>query len=145
MRNTTILISIVFCISYSVQAQSLKKEYINPTPGYTNVVAVNTGLTTTLYIAGQVGSGETMEEQIRSSYQALLKQLSAADASFSDLVKITIYIVDYKEEQLPLFKKVRLELFDDQTMPAITLVGVSALALDTMKVEMEAVAIIENK
>ena len=123
----------------------MKKEFINQTPGYTNVVSVKTGNTTTLYIAGQIGSGATMEDQIRSSYNALINQLKAAGAEFSDVVKATIYVVDYKEEFLPLFKKIRIELFGNQVMPAITMVGVSSLALDSMKVEVEAVAVLKNK
>ncbi len=122
--------------------QSFKKEYINSTPGYTNVVSITSGNIKTLYIAGQVGSGETLEEQIRTSYQGLIDQLKAGGAEFSDVAKITVYVVNYRQEDLPLFKKVRLELFGDQVMPAITLVGVSALALDNMKVEMEAVAVV---
>jgi len=123
----------------------MKKEFINSTPGYTNIVVITTGDIKTLYIAGQVGAGETMEEQIRSAYLALIKQLNAANAQFSDVVKATIYVVDYKEAYLSLFKKVRLELFGNQVMPAITMVGVAALAMDNMKVEIEAVAKIENK
>lgn len=121
---------------------NFKKEYINTTPGYSNIVAITTGQTRTLYIAGQVGSGDTMEEQIRIAYQGLLSQLKSADADFSHLVKITAYVVNYRQDDLPLFTKVRLELFGDQVMPAITLLGVSALALDTMKIEMEAVAVV---
>ena len=121
----------------------MEKEFINPTPGYTNVVSITTGNIKTLYIAGQVGSGDSMEAQIRSAYKKLIEQLATAKAKFSDVVKITIYIVDYKEEYLPLFKKVRLELFGDQLMPAITMLGVATLAMSDMKVEMDAVAIME--
>lgn len=108
------------------------------------MVAVTIGNIKTIHIAGQVGSGETMEAQIRSAYLQLIKQLATIDAEFSNVVRITIYIVDYKEEYLPLFRKVRLELFGDQVMPAITMLGVSALAMDSMKVEMEATAMIEK-
>ena len=129
-------------ISTMKNEHGFKKEYINSTPGYTNVVSITNGNIKTLYIAGQVGSGDTLEEQIRTSYQGIIDQLKAAGAEFSDVVKITAYIVNYSQEDLPLFKKVRLELFENKVMPAITIVGVSALALDNMKVEMEAVAVV---
>lgn len=121
----------------------MEKEYINPTPGYTNIVAVTTGNIKTLYVAGQVGTGDTMEEQFTSSFKSVLEQLDNAGATFSDVVKMTLYIVDYKEAYLSIISKVRKQVFGTGNMPAITMVGVNALAFDHMKVETEAVAVME--
>lgn len=123
-----------------MSAQS--KKYINPTPGYSNAVAIDNGTQRTIYIAGQVGTGDSMEEQFRTSILAVLDQLNAANASFEDVVKMTIYIVDYQESYLDIISRVRKEVFGTGKMPAITMLGVNALALKSMKVETEAVAVI---
>jgi len=126
-------------------SQEIQKEYINPAGGYTNVVAVTTGNIKTLYIAGQVGNGDTLEEQIRTAYRGVLKQLEDAGATFSDVVKMNTYIVNYRQEDLILFRRIREEIFGDQKMPANTLVGVTSLARDALKVEMEAIAVVAVK
>ena len=124
------------------RSQELTKEYINPASGYTNIVVVTTGKVKTLYVAGQVGNGDTLEEQIRTSFQGVLKQLADGGAEFSDVVKLNTYIVNYRQEDLALFRKVRQEIFGDQKMPANTLIGVTSLARDAIKVEMDAVAVV---
>ena len=141
MKKILLLVACV-ALSFSGIGQSLKKEYINPGSGYTNVVAVTTGNIKTLYIAGQVGTGDSLEEQIRTSFAGVIKQLEDAGAAFTDVVKMNTYIVNYREEDLDVFRKVRKELFGDQNMPANTLVGVTSLATDDFKVEMEAVAVV---
>ena len=133
----------LFLMIFSSYSQNVKREYINPSSGYTNVVAVTNGNIKTLYVAGQVGSGATLEEQIRSSFEGVLKQLVDGGAEFSDVVKMNTYIVNYREEDLALFRRIRQEMFGDQNMPANTLLGVTSLARDNIKVEMDAVAIVE--
>ena len=144
MKRLLFVISLL-AFSLSGMSQEIQKDYINPSSGYTNVVAVTTGDVTTLYVAGQVGNGATMEEQIRSAFQGVLKQLSDAGAEFGDVVKMNTYIVNYREEDLATFRGVREELFGNQKMPANTLVGVTSLARDAYKVEIEAIAVVTAK
>ena len=129
----------------AVQAQNLQREYINPASGYSNAVAVTNGNVKTLYVAGQVGSGETLEAQIRSSFEGVLKQLADGGATFKDVVKMNTYIVNYRQADLELFRRIRKEMFGEEEMPANTLVGVTSLVTDEIKVEMDAVAIFEVK
>lgn len=143
MKTLMLIIITTLFMSKNAISQNFKKEYINATPGYTNVVSVTNGNVKTLYIAGQVGSGDTMEEQFRSSFKGLLNQLSDAKAEFSDVVKMTLYIVNYREEDLAIISKVRKEVFGEGPMPAITMLGVASLAFDNMKVETEAVAVVQ--
>ena len=141
MKKYIFIISFL-CSTGAIRAQELQKEYINPASGYTNVVAVTSGGVKTLYIAGQVGNGETLETQIRTAFEGVLKQLSDGGAQFSDVVKMNTYIVNYRAEDLALFRRIRQEMFGDAKMPANTLVGVTSLATDAIKVEMEAVAVL---
>ena len=129
---------------YGAQAQ-LKKDYINPGAGYTNTLMVTNGKVKTIYISGQVGEGKDLETQIRSSFMNLKQQLSDAGATFSDVVKMTTYIVRYKESDLDIFRGVRKEILGEKNMPANTLVGVYSLFKDDYLVEMEAIAVVETK
>lgn len=131
------------CISVYYASAQIQKEYINPGPGYTHVVAVNAGNTKTIYVSGQVGEGADLEAQLRSSFANLKKQLADAGADFQDVVKMTTYIVKYKETDLDTFRKIRGEILGAKQMPANTLVGVYSLYKDQYLVELEAVAVIE--
>ena len=137
------LITAFFLVNAS--AQDLKREYISPKNGYTEVVAYTVDNIKTIYVSGQVGEGETLDAQIRSSMLNLKTQLESAGAGLSDLIKINTYIVDYKEEDLDLFRQAREDIFGDIDRPASTLVGVSSLALDKWLVEIDAVAVVSLK
>jgi enamine deaminase RidA (YjgF/YER057c/UK114 family) len=144
MRATLISLLIILTPLLGV-AQSLKKEYINPGPGYTNTLIVSSGNTRTIYVSGQTGVGKDLEAQIRSAFSNLKQQLADAGAQMTDIVKMTTYIVRYKESDLDVFRNVRKEVLGEMNMPANTLVGVYSLYKDECLVELEAVAVIEVK
>ena len=76
-------------------------------------------------------------EQTRQVFRNLEAILSAAEASFADILKITVYLTNVDDR--PLINPVREEVFG-QTRPASTLVEVSALAVPGAKVEIDLVA-----
>lgn len=128
-------------------------EVINPPslptpPGYSQVVRVSGG--TTIYIAGQVALDEgnnlvgrgDFEAQTRQVLTNLVAALDAADARLGNLVKISIYVVDHDEEKLEVIRRVRDEFFGDITPPASTLLGVAALAVPDLMIEVDAVAVL---
>lgn len=129
------------------------KEAIDPPslpkpPGYSQVVRVSGG--TTVYIAGQVawdtdnnlvGVGD-FEAQTRQVLTNLVAALDAVDAGLEDLVKICIYVVDHDDEKLDMIRRVRDEFFGDITPPVSTLLGVAALALPDLLIEVDAVAVL---
>ena len=119
-------------------------------PGYSQVIRVSGG--TTIYIAGQVawdaennlvGQGD-FETQTRQVLTNLVAALDAVDASLEDLVKICIYVVDHDADKLDVIRRVRDEYFGDITPPASTLLGVSALALPDLMIEIDGIAVVEN-
>jgi enamine deaminase RidA (YjgF/YER057c/UK114 family) len=106
--------------------------------------------TRTVYTAGQVsidasgalvGAGD-LAEQTAQVMRNVGLALAAAGADFSDVVKITTYVVNYKPEHRAIVGKARAPFFKNGTPPASTLVGVSALALPEWLVEIEAIAVI---
>ena len=62
--------------------------------------------------------------------------LDAAGASFADVLKVTVYLTDVEDRKK--INPVRQEFFGS-ARPASTLIGVQALAIPGMKVEIEAV------
>ena len=131
----------------------MNKQFINPEgllkPGaYTPVVRVTGG--STLYISGQVsqdaagnvvGKGDLLA-QAEQVYKNLGIALAAAGASFADVVKLNVYVVDYEPEHRALLQSVRKKQVSKENPPASTLVGVQALARLEFLVEIEAVAVI---
>ena len=88
-----------------------------------------------------VGPGDiaAQTEQILKNIQ---QGLHEAGATFEDLVKMTIFVVDYDASKRELMQTVRNRYIDPQRGPASTLVGVSKLVSDDFLVEIEAQAIV---
>lgn len=113
---------------------------------FSQVVAA-TG-TRTIYIAGQVAiddqgklvGGNDLAAQTGQVMRNVGLALAAAGADFSDVVKITTYVVNYKPEHRAVIGKARAPFFKS-TPPASTLVGVAALAAPEWLVEIEAIAV----
>ncbi len=127
------------------QKLNIQKEYVDQHNGYSEAVLVKEPHKTTIYISGQIGEGDNLESQMRSAINNLKKVLAESGASFDDVVKMNTYIVDYGPEQLEVFRRVRKEVLGDTNMPASTLVGVNALALESWLIEIEAVAVLYNE
>jgi enamine deaminase RidA (YjgF/YER057c/UK114 family) len=120
----------------------------DPRPnGYTHVVVAETPARI-IYIAGQGGentSGELPIDFGAQVYQALdnLKTaLAAADATFLNVAKVTVLIVDHSEERLKILGDAIKESWGDRPAPACTLIPVPRLALDGMLFEIEATAML---
>lgn len=120
-----------------------------PNPRYSHTV-VATGKQT-VYIAGQVAvdekgalvGGADLAEQTKQAMKNVGLALAAAGAGYSDIVKLTTYVVNYQPEHRTIVGGARATFFGDGKPPASTLVGVTALALPEWLVEIEAVAVID--
>lgn len=97
----------------------------------------------TLYIAGQVGRNEKLEvvqgteAQFVQAFENVAKVLRAAGASFDDVVEMVTYHVDMRD--LALFMEVKNRYFT-QRVPAWTGIGVTALAMPGLLVEIKCTA-----
>jgi 2-iminobutanoate/2-iminopropanoate deaminase len=85
--------------------------------------------------AGRV-VGDDVAAQARQVFVNLQLVLDAAGASFADVLKVTVYLLDVDDRTK--INPVRQEFFG-AARPASTLVGVRELAIPGMKVEIEAV------
>ena len=83
-----------------------------------------------------VGEGDVVA-QTRQVLQNLLDALRTVGADMSDVLKVTVFLIDINDRQA--INPVRQEFFGD-ARPASTLIEISALADPKMLVEIEAVA-----
>ncbi len=126
-----------------IKAKKITKEYIDPITALTNVISVEHENFKTIYIAGQVGTGTTKEEQLETAYKSIEKRLAQANATFSDLVEMKIYIVDYNpDKDLDMFFRVRKRLYGDMKMPPNVFIGISSLYSNEKKIELSGTAIV---
>jgi enamine deaminase RidA (YjgF/YER057c/UK114 family) len=64
-------------------------------------------------------------------------------ATTADVVKTTIFVVNYKPDDAAVIGEVIGKYFPEQK-PACSLVGVQSLAVDMFLIEVEAIAVREN-
>ena len=118
---------------------------LSPPFGYSHAVEAPAG--TVVYISGQVpldaegqlvGEGD-FEAQARQVFENLTRALEAADASWSDVVKLDYFLRDVG--QIGAVRAIRDEYVDTANPPASTLVEVSSLFSPEVLVEIQAIAI----
>lgn len=123
----------------------MKKHFIEPNEGFSQAVITEINNSKTIYISGQIGTGNDLESQTIATFENLEKQLQNCNATFSDVVKMTTYIVNFNPEvDLPIYRKIRKDFLGDKNYPASTLVGVPILGKREWLIEIEAIAIIEQ-
>ncbi|MFJ6699557.1 RidA family protein [Streptomyces sp. NPDC091272] len=107
-----------------------------------------------VFLAGQVAwdaEGNTVGEgdlatQVEQCYLNVGTALAAAGASFDDVAKLTVYVVDWTPDKMPLFLEgvARASAVLGITpMAPGTLIGVAALDVPEHLVEVEATAVID--
>jgi len=125
----------------------LSPETLAPPFGYSHVVDVRPGRL--VFISGQVpldAAGELVgpgdfDAQARQVFANLAAALEAADATWSDVVKVTYFLRDVSN--VVQLRAIRDDYTDTEHPPASTLVEVSGLFRDDVLVEIEAVAVVD--
>lgn len=135
----------------------MPKEFINPpdlpdwSQSFTQVV-VTSGAGKTIHVSGQVsvdkdqnliGDGD-LAAQATHAFQNLETALRAAGAKTSDVVKLNIYVRDYRPEDAGIISDALRKFFPQTALPASTWLGVQALAKEGFLIEVDAVAVIET-
>ena len=127
------------------QKRFLTPATLSPPFGYSHVVEAPAG--TMVYISGQVpldaegqlvGGGD-FAAQTRQVFENITRALEAADATWSDVVKLDYFLRDV--DQIGAVRAIRDEYVDTANPPASTLVEVSSLFSPDVLVEVQAVAI----
>lgn len=131
-----------------MNVEFLNPPQLCPTFGWTHVVSATGGKT--IHISGQVGINELgevvgrgdLEAQTEQAFHNIELALTAAGATFRDVVKTSLFVVGLKPEHVPIIREVRGRYVWAEHPPASTLVGVSALVGPDWLIEIEAVAVI---
>ncbi|HEU5296242.1 MAG TPA: RidA family protein [Burkholderiaceae bacterium] len=127
----------------------LQPEGLAKPRGYSHVVCARG---TSVFIAGQVafdaeghvvGAGD-LRAQTEQVFANLRRALAAAGARIEDLVKTTIFVVNYKPVDREVIVDVRSRFFGSAPPPASTLVGVQSLVRPELLIEIEAVAVVDD-
>jgi len=121
--------------------QEIQAEGVNPPIShYTDAVRFGE----VLYMSGcgpldadlNLIGGDDVAAQARQTLLNMQRVLKAAGAGFADVLKVTVYLTDVNDREA--INPVRQEFFG-AARPASTLIGVAALAIPGMKIEIEAV------
>lgn len=131
----------------------MKIEKLNPATlpdagslGYSQVAIATPGKM--VFISGQVANSTDgtpvppeLADQLTIVLHNLASALAAAGATISDVVSLRIYIVDLDPKLIPAFMAPIASMFEGQA-PALTGIGISALASPEFKLEIEAIAVV---
>jgi enamine deaminase RidA (YjgF/YER057c/UK114 family) len=113
-----------------------------PPSGFSHAVVAGN----TVYLAGQIGEGETIAEQFDGAAGYLIKSLVAAGGTPEDLVSLQVFVTDLAEYRgsLPGLGKVWRKHFG-RHYPAMGLFGVTELFDPAAKVELMGVAVLHDQ
>jgi enamine deaminase RidA (YjgF/YER057c/UK114 family) len=137
----------------------LKKKFVNPPElpkwpqAFSQVVTVSNGGIMTIYLSGQVSvdldnnvvGGNDLGQQADQAFRNLEIALASVGATTRDVVKINIYIKDYKPEDANKIGDSFRKAFPFENLPASTWLGVQSLALESLLVEIDAIAVMSVK
>lgn len=151
LKMIPFLVALAASLESSAATGSELKTAINPSHlanttqyGYSQAVAVSPNART-IYVAGQIGISETgpndFKSQVDRSFENLLAALEAGGATAADVVKITLLIKDHDGGKLRYLVEKRRAVFGSNP-PASTLIPVTALALDLIAFEIDAIAVV---
>ena len=120
---------------------------------FSQIVCVTCPGAKQVYISGQVGvdaqkqlAGDGgFEAQTEGAFANLGTALAQAGASWTDVVKLTIYVVDYEETHAAVIGRVLCSRFPAGKLPTCSLIGVQALAEGRFAIEVEAIALVAEE
>jgi enamine deaminase RidA (YjgF/YER057c/UK114 family) len=130
----------------------MKREHINPkalpdwSGMFSQVVITEQNGLKFVHISGQVGVDQdknlvgdgSVEAQTRQALVNLQVALGSVGVNLSDVVKLIIYIVDYQYEQAAIIREELRAVFPPERLPALSLLGVKALADKQFLIEIDA-------
>ncbi|HEV7980199.1 RidA family protein [Amycolatopsis sp.] len=94
---------------------------------------------------GKVGEGD-FAAQVEQCYLNLGTALAEVGATFDDVAKLTVYLVDWTPDKMPLFAEGAARAaakLGITALPPLTGIGVATLAEPDMLVEIEATAVLD--
>ena len=124
--------------------QEVEREFIDPATGFTQAVSARGTGPKVVQVSGQVGvPGDPLESQADQVYANLRRRLEAAGAAPEDLLKVVIYMPEYRRGDFAVVDAARkAHGFPDETVPAATLLGIQSLFANEALLEIEGIAVV---
>lgn len=134
----------------------MTREHLNPANlpnwagSFSQVVAVATASARLVFVSGQVavdaenevvGRGD-LAAQAEWAFANLARALAAGGATPDDVVRLGIYVKDLRSDQTEVIRQAMRTVFTGDRLPTSTWLGVAALALDDLLIEVEATAVV---
>ena len=94
---------------------------------------------------GRVGEGD-LAAQVEQCYLNIATALAEVGGSFDDVAKLTVYLVDWTPDKMPLLIEGAARAFERleiNPVPPLTGIGVATLVEPDLLVEIEATAVID--
>ena len=120
--------------------RTVNPDELPPPRGFSHAILAGN----TVYLAGQIGEGETISEQFDAAAANLIVALSAAGGDAADLVSLQVFVTDvaaYKAA-LPELGRVWRRHFGTH-YPAMGLFGVTELFEPEAMVELMGIAVLQ--
>jgi len=154
MRLAKLAISLAYLLPALANAES-EIRFLNP-PGlfqpstFSQIATVREGRL--VLISGQTARDaqssivgrDDMKAQTQQVFENLKVALAAVGADFADVAKLTTYVVNLKPDDRLMIADAIGKYFPAGRRPAHTLVGISALAVEGLLIEIEAIAVIPD-
>ncbi len=136
----------------------MKKYYLNPgtLPDWSNyfsqVAVIEKNGIKTIYVAGQVGvdrdknlvGNGKLQAQLKQTFSNLQTALTSVEATMANVVKMNIYVVNYQPSDAEAIEEAIRQHFRSGQLPAMSLIGVQALAEERFLVEVDAEAVVDS-
>lgn len=146
---------IVLTCLVAAAAQAMEIKRSNPpglrsSPTYSQVVTV-AGAHKDIFLGGKAGLRpdgtlpESGGEQTKLAFENIKVALASEGAGPKDIIEVEVYIVDlHKIDPEPIYRVLR-EFFPEGHKPTLVVLGVTALALPEIKVEISVRAAVPTK
>ena len=137
----------------------MERNFINPpdlpkwAQAFSQVVTVSNAGLLTIYLSGQVSvdqdnnlvGGDDLSKQADQAFKNLELALASVGATTSDVVKLNIYVKNYRFEDAGKIGDALLKAFPHENLPASTWLGVQSLAVEGLLIEIDAIAVVAEK
>lgn len=119
---------------------------------FSQIVVVEKNGIKNIYLSGQVevdcqknlvGNGE-LPDQLQQTFKNIQTALQSVKGTIESIVKMNIYIVNYHPENAEIIREAMHQYFNPDKLPAMSLIGVQALAEPRFFVEIDAEAIVDS-
>ena len=130
--------------------QSFQPADLFPSADYGFAQVVSAEGKKVIFCAGQtswdkdnnlIGEGD-LGKQMEKTIENIGTALAEVGGTLKDVCRLTIYIVNYDPSMLDTIAGELNKAFDNDNLPANTLLGIQSLAIPEFMVEMEATAVI---